>query len=86
MAVRAKFYVAQMTQYANAVVAGYAAPAPRGEVILRPVTRGGDDNAQWASATPSGEIKMTVNDGGGFAWFHERLGQDIAITFDDPKS
>ncbi|HMM95305.1 hypothetical protein [Phycicoccus sp.] len=82
MAVRAKFYVAQSTRYAHGTSRpGYADPAPFGEVILRPVTRG-EDNKEWASSTPSGEIKMTVN-GPALPWFEQRLGAEVAITFDD---
>jgi hypothetical protein len=80
MAVKAKFYVAQVNQYAS--MSGWANPAPGGEIVLRPVTRG-EDNAEWASATPSGEIKMTIRTEA-FDWFQQRLGKDIAIRFDDP--
>lgn len=79
MAVQARFYVAEVTLYPDA--AGYAAPKPRGKVIMRPVTRG-EDNAPWASATPSGLLEMTVH-GGALPWFQDRLGQEIAITLDD---
>lgn len=46
--VRAKFFVQEVgrTTYG-------------GKVVLRAVTRG-EDNKQWASATPSGEITMTI--------------------------
>lgn len=80
MAVQAKFYVAQVNQYAG--LSGYAAPAPAGEIILRPVTRG-EENSMWASATPSGEIKMVIRTEA-FGWFQSRLGKDVAIRFDDP--
>jgi hypothetical protein len=83
MAVRAKFYVAEIRQFATAAVAGYAEPKPLGEVTLRAVTRGGDDNKQWASATPAATLTMTVS-GEAFPWFTERLGKDIALLFDDP--
>lgn len=82
MAVRAKFYVAEIRQFATAAMAGYAEPKPLGEVVLRAVTRGGDDNKQWASATPAGEVKMTVS-GEAFPWFKEHLGKDLSILFDD---
>lgn len=81
MAVRAKFYVAQVAQYAHGSGATYAPPAPRGEVILRPVTRG-EENREWASATPSGEFKMTVH-GDALDWFQKRLGKEVSITLDD---
>lgn len=79
MAVQARFYVGSIEQYASA--AGYADPAPKGVVKLKPVTRG-PANKEWASATPSGEITMTVH-GGAFPWFQERLGKEVAITFED---
>lgn len=84
--VRARFYVAQINQFANGVTRpGYADPAPIGDVVMRPVTRG-EDNAEWASSTPSGEFKMTVR-GTAFPWFQERLGQEVAITLEDvPKA
>lgn len=46
--VRAKFFCAEVgkTTYG-------------GKVVLRAVTRG-EDNKTWASATPSGEITMTI--------------------------
>lgn len=81
MAVRARFYVATVTQHATAAREGYAEPKPMGEVVLRPATRG-EANAEWASATPSGEFRMTVN-GPAFPWFQERLGREVAITLDD---
>lgn len=80
--IRARFYVAQISQFANGVTRpGYADPAPIGDVTLRPVTRG-EDNAQWASSTPAGEFKMTVR-GTAFPWFQERLGQEVDITLAD---
>jgi len=81
MSVKAKFYVAQVNQYAS--LGGFAAPAPAGEIILRPVTRGAE-NSMWASATPSGEIKMTIRTEA-FGWFQSRLGAEVSITFEDPE-
>lgn len=81
MAVQARFYVAEVTRYANAAVAGYASPAPRGVVVMRQVTRG-DHNKAWATATPQAELRMTVN-GDAFGWFDERVGAELAITIDD---
>lgn len=46
--VRAKFYVDEIAKTIHG-----------GRVRLRVVTRG-EDNKQWASATPSGEITMTI--------------------------
>lgn len=85
MAVKAKFYVAEINKYATASGAGtygFAEPVPYGQVTLRAVTRKKGDNEQWASATPSGEIKMTIN-GPAFPWFEKMLGKDISITFEE---
>lgn len=82
MAVRAKFYVAEVTKYATAKVPdGWAQPVPWGKVILRAVTRKQGDNEQWASATPSGSMEMTVS-GAAFPWFEEHIGEDLLITLD----
>lgn len=82
MAVRAKFYVAEFTRYATgASRPGYADPAPFGKVVLRPVTRG-EENKEWASATPSGQFEMTVN-GPGLPWFEERIGREVNILIED---
>lgn len=82
MAVRARFYVAEHTRFANgATRPGFSDPAPMGSVVLRPVVRG-ETNKQWASATPNGRIEMTVN-GPAMTWFEQHLGTEVAITFDD---
>jgi hypothetical protein len=78
MTVQARFYVAETTRYAGL---GYAEPKPAGKVVMRPVTRG-EANSMWASATPSGNIEMVIKSGA-YTWFEERLGTEIAITFDD---
>lgn len=54
------------------------------EVILQPVIRPTDDNVAWSKYTPSGEIRLVVTAAGAGEWFEERLGKDVAITFDDP--
>jgi hypothetical protein len=79
MAVQARFYIAEVHQYAS--MGGWAAPAPAGKVVMRPVTRG-EANKDWASSTPSGEFTMTVH-GTAFPWFQDRLGKELAITFED---
>lgn len=48
MTVRAKFYVYEVTKGTYG-----------GKVVLQVVSRG-DDNKQWASATPAGRIEMTI--------------------------
>lgn len=82
----AKFYVAEIVKYATSAGRsnhGYAPPVPYGQVTLRAVTRKKDDNEQWASATPSGEIKMTVN-GPAFPEFEAMMadGDDILVTLE----
>jgi hypothetical protein len=80
--INARFYVREITQFANGN--GYADPAPRITVKLSPVSGSrGEQNKTWASATPSGEISMTIGNPAAAAWFAERLGQDIAVTFGD---
>lgn len=80
MAVKAKFYIAEVSQYASSATGGYADPKPVGTVVMRPVTRG-EDNREWASATPSGEFKMTVN-GPAFPFFQQQLGKEVSITIE----
>lgn len=80
MAVTARFYVAEVAKYPTQNN-GWADPAPRGKVVLRPAMRG-EENKAWASATPSGEITMTMH-GDALPWFEDRLGADLHITFDD---
>ena len=80
---QARFYVASVQKFASQAREGFAAPKPMGGVTLNVVTGGrAPENAQWASATPSGEIKMTVN-GDALDWFEARLGKDIAVTMED---
>ncbi len=59
MSVRAKFYVASITQRPG--VGG-------GEVTLAATARGAR-NAMWASATPSGSMTMTINNPAAFDFF-----------------
>lgn len=62
--VRAKFYISGLTLYPGQNAGG--------EVKLTAVSRG-DRNKDWAAATPSGEMRMTVNNPAGFAWFEEMM-------------
>jgi hypothetical protein len=41
----------------------------------------GEHNKRWAQATPSGNIKMTIQNEGAAAWFTERLGQEVQVMF-----
>lgn len=82
--VTARFYVAESKRFAGQTQEGWAPPAPRVEVVLRPVSGNrGKENEKWASATPSGEIRMTIGNPAAAAWFDEMLGRDIAITFEE---
>lgn len=80
MAVTARFYIAEIHKFPTNH-GGWADPAPLGQVVLRPALRG-EENKAWASATPSGEMKMTLR-GDALPWFEERLGADLHITFED---
>ncbi len=84
MTVQARFYVREVTRFASAAMTGWAAPAPTIIVKLSPVSGSkGEANKSWASATPSGDITMTIGNPDAAKWFDDRLGQDIAITFAD---
>lgn len=72
MSVRARFYIAEITKSAHNPGAS--------QVTLSAVSRG-DQNKTWAKATPSGQIKMTINNEPAASWFENRLGEDCDITF-----
>lgn len=74
MAVVARFYVQELTQYA------YDPGSLR--VTLQAVSRG-PENKEWATATPSGQLSMSVKNSAAADWFRERLGKEVAIQFDD---
>jgi hypothetical protein len=71
--VTARFYVAEIHQHAYG-------PKGSGTVVLQAVSRG-DQNKDWASATPAGKIEMTINNPPAFAWFKDRLGEDVSLGF-----
>ncbi len=50
------------------------------EITLAAVSRG-EHNKNWARATPSGQIKMTIKNEGAASWFIDQLGQEIAVHF-----
>lgn len=86
MSVSARFYVREVTRHANYVGRddGWANPAPLVTVALYPVSGAkGEQNKEWASATPNGEIKMTIGNPAAAAWFDSMLGKDVAITFEE---
>lgn len=81
MPVEARFYIDHVTQTHRGSASGWAHPAPAGEVVMRVVTRG-EHNSQWASATPSGEFKMTVRSEA-VNWFIDRVGKEVRIVIDE---
>jgi hypothetical protein len=54
-------------------------------VKLQAVCRG-EHNKEWAAATPSGQIQMTINNESAAAWFISQLGDEIAVTFEPASS
>lgn len=74
MSVVARFYVSQITRFAH--------NAGQAQVTLQAVSRG-PENKTWAAATPIGKVEMTIGNEKAAKWFAERLGKDIAITFED---
>jgi len=71
--VAARFYVAEVTGTAYG-------PKGGGRVKLQAVSRG-DQNKDWAAATPSGTIEMQINNPPAFRWFAGLLSEDIDLTF-----
>lgn len=74
MAVKARFYVSQVTSFAY--------NKEQVAVVLQAVARG-EENRDWAAATPSGNIQMTVNNPTAATWFKDRLGAEVSILFAD---
>lgn len=92
MAVQARFYIAEVTQF------GYMSPGyvegqaegtrtPQRKVVLRATSRKDESSKKFWQATPSGTIEMNLSAEGGAAglWFEERLGRSVTITFDDSE-
>lgn len=73
MSVQARFYVDQVTKRAY--------NPDHVEVTLKAAGRG-EQNKSWSQYTPSGTLSMTINNPSAAEFFTDRLGQDIAITFD----
>lgn len=82
MSVKARFWVQGVDKRAvgNSEINRIVTLAP---VIRAAQLAGGDDNKSWSKYTPSGEIKLTVTAIGAGQWFEDRIGKDVAITFDD---
>lgn len=76
MAVKARFWITAVTKHGN---------SDSMLVRLTPTVRPTNDNIAWSKYTPSGELTMTITTEGAQQWFEERLGKDVAITFDDPE-
>lgn len=74
MSVLARFYVAETTRRAY--------QPSHLEVTLQAVSRG-EENKSWAAATPSGSVKLVINNEGAAKWFADRLAKDVLIRFDD---
>lgn len=72
MGVKAMFYVQSVGHSAGGV----------GTVQLNAVAKG--PYANWSKYTPSGTISITSLNENATAWFYDRLGKDVSITFDDP--
>ena len=72
MGVRAIFYVDEVAETASGA----------GKMRLRAVAKG--DYAAWSKYTPSGEINLTCLNDRATAWFRERIGKDVTLSFDDP--
>lgn len=74
MSVIARFYVATTQKFAfnpDQLV-----------VTLHPVTRG-EENKSWATATPAGQVQMTIQNPGAAKFFEQRLGKDVVLRFED---
>jgi hypothetical protein len=74
MSVKAKFYVRGVTAIAGAT-------PDTGSVELLPVTRGAA-NAPWSSATPSGQINLTITNPNAWRFYRDNLGKELYVTFD----
>lgn len=76
MAISARFFIYEITRTPSA-------SGRVGVVKLRPAYAAGA-NRQWAAATPSGEMWMTVNNPAAFEEFEAAMdaGDDLHITFE----
>lgn len=71
--IEARFFVAERHAFPQ---------GKQGKVILRVVSRG-DQNRKWSSATPSGQIEMSITNPAALDVFDKWLneGCDVAVTF-----
>ena len=84
MSVRAQFWVQKVTKQAA------SGGGVTRIVELAPVTRSigqpgynPEGNTDWSKYTPSGMISLTITADAAGEWFEQRIGQDVAIRFDD---
>lgn len=77
MAVAARFWVQSVKK--NVVAQGNT----NREVTLAPVVSPTQGNDDWSKYTPSGEIRLVVTMDPAGQWFEDRLGKNVAVTFDD---
>lgn len=91
MAVQAKFYVAEVTQFGY-MSPGYVptnasgTPVPQRKVVLRATSRKDEASRKFWQATPSGTVEMSLSAESGDAaglWFESRLGKSVLLTFED---
>jgi hypothetical protein len=71
-AVEARFYVS-----------GYERTAydPDATTVKLVAVSRGEHNKNWARATPSGQITMTIKNESAASWFVSQLGAEIAVVF-----
>lgn len=73
MAVTARFYVSEITKFSGGTST---------RIKLGAACRG-PENRDWARWSPSGTVELVVLNPPAVAWFEERIGKDVAITFED---
>lgn len=73
MSVKARFYISEVTRRAY--------NPDHVQVTLQAAGRG-EENKDWAAATPSGQIQMTINNPAAASFFGDRLGKDVTLTFE----
>jgi hypothetical protein len=73
-AVQARFYVA-----------GYERTSwgPNVTIVKMQAVSRGEHNKNWAAATPSGQIQMTIRNESAAGWFVDRLGKEVSVTFQE---
>lgn len=73
MSVQARFFVQTITRHA----------AHDGVQVSLAASGRGKENKSWSQYTPSGKLELTINNPSAAQWFLDRLGKDIALTFED---